>query len=244
MVNLNYNALQLSLEKRLTRSLTILANYTYSKSLDTMPYGGGVTGVPNGSYLSPMPWYMPGFHQNDYGPSEFDHTHNFVISYVWALPTLSGRSQFVRRVLGDWKVSGIVSAYTGDPFTGLAGMDQSQTSLGSDRLVDLGGNHYLSGACSGAAPCVNWLNPGSFALPAREHSVTSGKIACAGLASSIGTSDSLRISRWVSKSASSFEQSFSTCSTIQTFKIPATLLPAEGSGKSSAPTIRELANWR
>lgn len=165
VVNLNYNALQLSLEKRLTHNLTILANYTYSKSLDTMPYGGGVTGVPNGSYVSPMPWYMPGFHQNDYGPSEFDHTHNFVVSYVWALPTLEGKNGFVHRVLGDWEVTGIVSAYTGDPFTVLAGSDQSQTALGSDRLVDLGGNHYLSGACSAAAPCVNWLNPNSFALP-------------------------------------------------------------------------------
>jgi hypothetical protein len=61
--------------------------------------------------------------------------------------------------------SGILSAFTGDPLTALAGLDRAQTGLGSDRAVDLGGNHYLVGACANSAPCVTWLNPAAFALP-------------------------------------------------------------------------------
>jgi hypothetical protein len=163
--NSNYNALQLTLEKRLTHDLTILANYTYSKSMDDLPFGAGMTGVPNGSYVSPMPWNMPGFHQNDYGTSEFDHTHVFVVSYVWNLPGLPKQSRFTRGLLGNWEWSGIVSASTGDPVGVLAGADQSQTALGADRVVDLSSNHYLFGACQNSAPCVNWLNPNAFGLP-------------------------------------------------------------------------------
>ncbi len=36
-INSSYNALQISLEKRLTHGFTILANYTYAKSLDDQP---------------------------------------------------------------------------------------------------------------------------------------------------------------------------------------------------------------
>jgi hypothetical protein len=39
------------------------------------------------------------------------------------------------------------------------------TASGVDRPVYLGGSPYLSGPCQGSAPCVNWLNPDSFALP-------------------------------------------------------------------------------
>jgi len=164
VVNSNYNSLQLTLEKRFTRDLTILANYTYSKSLDTLPAGGGVSGVPNGNF-SPVPWYMPGFHQMDYGPSEFDRTHNFVLSYVWKTPTLAGQNRLVRGAVGNWEWSGIVSAYTGDPITIFAGDDFSQTAMDGDRAVLLSGSQRLSGACADAAPCKNWINPGAFGLP-------------------------------------------------------------------------------
>src|SRR5262249_14007605 len=43
-INSIYHSLQLSVEKRLSHGLTVLANYTWSKSLDDLPPGAGVTG--------------------------------------------------------------------------------------------------------------------------------------------------------------------------------------------------------
>jgi hypothetical protein len=46
----------------------LLANYTYSKSLDTFPQGADPTGNTGGSDPSPISFYDPGRRNFDYGP--------------------------------------------------------------------------------------------------------------------------------------------------------------------------------
>jgi hypothetical protein len=159
-INASYHSLQLSAEKRLSGGLMILANYTWSKSLDDLPPGAGVTGFDTSSAL---PWDDQNRHRFDYGPSEFDHKHRFVASYVWQLPSLKGRSALVRGFLGDWQLSGLFQAQSGRPATILSGQDNSKTTIGQDRAV-VSGNPYGPGACAraGVAPCRDWLNPASF----------------------------------------------------------------------------------
>ena len=164
-VNSGYNSAQITAQKRYSHGLTILANYTWSKSIDTLPYGQGVTSVSAGSN-SPIPWNFAGRHQYDRGPSEFDHTQRFVTSYVYDLPKLASRNSFIKTLAGGWQVSGILTYQTGGPLTLLAGKDQSQTGIGADRASYLGGPEYGSGACGSSAPCVNYLVPSSFGLPA------------------------------------------------------------------------------
>jgi hypothetical protein len=164
-VNSNYHSLQVTMEKRFSHGYSILANYTWSKSIDDLPWSGGVTSV-GGDTVSTLPWYDPNFHSMDRGPSEFDRTHVFVASNVWELPRLAGMNRAVRAVAGGWQLNGIVKLQSGDPLTIMAGTDRSQTALGRDRAQDLGGDHRLSGPCANAAPCVNWINPSSFGLPA------------------------------------------------------------------------------
>lgn len=170
-INSSYNSLQVTGQKRLSsggprilRGASILASYTYSKSLDDAPWGMGA-GSLTVSGVSTLPWYYPNRHQNDYGPSEFDHTQNFVLSYVWQLPGMRNSNSFVHDVLGNWTLSGILTAQSGAPLTIFAGKDQSQTGLGRDRAVQVG-VPYGSGACKNRAPCVDFLNPNSFQLPA------------------------------------------------------------------------------
>src|SRR5580692_512585 len=130
-VNANYNALQTSLEKRMSHGFTLLANYTYSKSLDDLPFGEGVTGFDTG--YSALPFNDPGRHAFDYGPSSFDHTHVFTGSYVWQSPTLSGHSSLIHHLFGDYELGGIVSAASGRPITVLQGTELSGTGIGNDR---------------------------------------------------------------------------------------------------------------
>ncbi len=165
-INSHYNSLQLNLERRLAQTgffhgVTILANYTYSKAIDDLPVGAGV----EATNVSALPFNAPGRHQFDTGVSDFDHTHLFVLSYNWQLPALKGHSAWMTALLGRWETSGILTLQSGDSFTVLAGKDQSQTGLSEDRAVLLG-SAYGTGGCVNVSPCLNWLNPSSFGLPA------------------------------------------------------------------------------
>ena len=178
--NSSYNALQLTLEKRFNQSrflhdATLMANYTYSKSIDTVPAGSGVEGVTP----SPIPYWMPGRHQMDRGVSEFNHTHNVVISYDWPLPRLAALNGLARAFLGSWELTGILTAQSGFPFTVTAGKDQSLTGLGQDRGV-ITGPPKGSGACGNRVPCVDFLNRSSFTLPAIGTFGNIGKNSLAG----------------------------------------------------------------
>jgi hypothetical protein len=172
-INANYHSLQVSGEKRMSHGLTVLANYTYSKSMDDLPFGEGVAGFDTG--YSTLPLSNPNRHRFDYGPSSFDHTHVFSGSYVWQLPSLSQANRVVRHVLGDWQVGGIISAATGRPITVLQGTELSGTGIGNDRgtyctgkgaagdACQAGITAYGSNSCAGVtATCVSWLNAAAF----------------------------------------------------------------------------------
>ncbi len=97
----NYNSLQASL-RHTTRSLELMAAYTYGKSLDDSSSLAEPV-YPMGAALSKA-------------ISAFDLRHNFVASYRYALPL----AQLVRvqnRLTTGWSVSGITRFSTGLPVT-------------------------------------------------------------------------------------------------------------------------------
>ena len=101
MGNSNYNALQLTL-KRTRGALTVLASYTFSKSMDWS------------SNLQEQ--VDPYNYRKQYGISHFDITHNFVASYGYQLPLeklLRARGKLVE----GWALSGITRFSTGLPVT-------------------------------------------------------------------------------------------------------------------------------
>jgi hypothetical protein len=157
----NYNALQLSAEKRMSKGLTILANYTWSRSLDDLPFGEGVSGFDTG--YSVLPFTDPNRHHFDYGPSGFDRTHVFTASYVWQLPGFS-ENKLLHAVIGNWEWGGIFSAASGRPITVLQGTNISGTNIGNDRGTIIGGvDPYSSTSCAGVTvACKSWLNPAAF----------------------------------------------------------------------------------
>jgi Carboxypeptidase regulatory-like domain/TonB dependent receptor len=172
-INSSYQSLQVSGEKRMSHGLTVLANYTFSKSLDDLPFGEGVAGFDNG--YSALPLSDPNRHRFDYGPSAFDHRHVFTGSYVWQLPSFQRSNRLVHHLLGDWQVGGIVSAASARPITVLQGTEISGTGIGQDRgtyctgkggagdSCQAGISAYGSNSCAGVtATCVSWLNAAAF----------------------------------------------------------------------------------
>jgi hypothetical protein len=160
-VNASYHALQMSAEKRMSHGFTILANYTYSKSLDDLPFGEGVSGFDTG--YSALPLNNLNRHQFDYGPSSFDHTHVFTGSYVWQSPSLRSSGSLIHHLLGDYELGGIISAASGRPITVLQGTELSGTGIGNDRGTLISGvGTYSSTTCGTTVSCVSWLNPAAF----------------------------------------------------------------------------------
>lgn len=104
-----YNSLQMSLTRRLSKGLQLLASYTYAKSLDNAS-GQAVfdTSTILGNQFDD---------RANRGVSDFDRTHRFVLSYLWDLPrpAFAARSTAGRRLLSDWQVAGIITAMSGMP---------------------------------------------------------------------------------------------------------------------------------
>lgn len=160
-INASYHSLQTSVEKRMSHGFTILANYTYSKSLDDLPFGEGVSGFDTG--YSALPLNNLGRHKFDYGPSSFDHTHVFTGSYVWQSPSLRNSSSLIHHLFGDYELGGIVSAASGRPITVLQGTELSGTGIGNDRGTFVAGvSPYSANTCGTTIHCVSWLNPAAF----------------------------------------------------------------------------------
>jgi hypothetical protein len=184
--NSSYNSLQVTAEKRFSRNFTLLTNYTWSKSIDDVPWATspttvGVQAAGGSSYVSPIPWYLPGRHQFDRGPSEFDHTHRLVASFIWQLPKLANAPRALRYAAGNWQLTGMLTGQSGGPITVIAGKDLSGDALNADRGVYLGGiDPYGANACGNKAPCINYLNPAAFALPAQGTYGNMGKGALRG----------------------------------------------------------------
>ena len=225
--NAIYNSLQLTLQKRFAHGVSVLANYTYQKSLDTVPPSSGGTGAgaTGGTGGEPLPWFTPGNKQLDYGTSDFNRQHVFVVSYLWDIPKPATGNKFLTALVGNWELSGIVTAETGLPFTVFAGKDISQTGLNVDRGVYLGGDPLGNAACH-SAPCVNWLNPAAFGLPAAGTVGNVGKDPLGGPGMFNWEPEFSRTSRSPSAGARSCAANSSTHLTILTLRTQATTIRA------------------
>jgi hypothetical protein len=115
--NSTYHALQTSLRRRFARGFSMLASYTFSKTLDDVS-SFNITGSASQSTagendLAQNPFDLSAEH----GRSMFDARHRFVISYQWELPFFRGENSWRGRILGGWQVNGITTFMTGTPFT-------------------------------------------------------------------------------------------------------------------------------
>jgi hypothetical protein len=152
----NYNALQLQLNRRFTKGLTFLANYTFSKALDNcsldLTTGGGCE------------------YQNAYAPSatyalaQFDQAQRVVVAGSYDLPFGDGRSYLdhggvANFFVGGWTASESFSANTGFPFTVLA--STPNPALSGSLFANVSGNPKAS------SPTISqWFNVAAFSNPA------------------------------------------------------------------------------
>ncbi len=102
-----YHAMQVNLKRRLTNNFLFDVGYTWSKLLDF----GSSRGYELPNITTP---------NLNYGPADFDIRNVLVVDYVWNLPYANHSSNWlVRNAFGDWQVSGVTQAQTGQPLSSI-----------------------------------------------------------------------------------------------------------------------------
>jgi hypothetical protein len=136
--NSNYNALQVTANKRLPEKISFSAAYTWSKILD-------VADTPTTAVNPNL-----NVRERDYGPAGFNVKHNLSLSYVYSLPTfpMERRGTFAKQAFTGWQISGIASFISGQPqainYIFSTATDVTGASgVGVDSRVDLSCNPNL-----------------------------------------------------------------------------------------------------
>ena len=147
-----YNGLQISIERRFATGLQFGLAYTLSRSEDN---GSSLTDVLPNAYDDRGYW----------GLSDFDRTHVFIANYIYELPFLKGSSSWMRRLLGNWEISGVYQAQSGTPFSVRKNVDYAGVGPGSgNQFWNLTGDPHLE-----PGPFTNsavWFNKAAFSQPA------------------------------------------------------------------------------
>ena len=100
----SYNALQMTLARRITTGLTLNSQYTFSRSF-------GNTAGSNEARTAAIPDNF----EADRGYNNFDVRHTFNFSALYKLPFGKGAADWTWKLLGDWEIGGIINARSGLP---------------------------------------------------------------------------------------------------------------------------------
>jgi hypothetical protein len=156
-VNAEYNALSFKVTKRFSHGLSVLSNYTWSKSIDDS------SGIRVQGYDSLFP-------QNSYciecerGLSAFNVPQRWVTSVLYNLPVGKGqmlniKNGFLDAVIGGWQVGGTTTWQGGVPLSlTIGGIDNSLTDEAYDRP------NYVSGSAYNSPQSVDggWYNRSAY----------------------------------------------------------------------------------
>ncbi|QHS52613.1 TonB-dependent receptor [Edaphobacter sp. 12200R-103] len=151
-----YDAGYVNVRRRAAKGLSLLANYTWSKSLSNAP-----------DFRSPM--FEASIPQNnndlaaEKGPA-CDVRSRFVLSAIYDVPGWA-RNGFTRSITSNWRTSAIVQLQTGFPLTISVFGDTANagTALGENPVrANVTGKPVFG---PGTRNAVRWFNPAAFAAP-------------------------------------------------------------------------------
>jgi hypothetical protein len=156
----NYNSLQASITKRMTKGLSLSFNYVWSHMLDDMDSSGW------GSRAGPQDFQIASIPGANYSNSNFDVRHAFKGYAVYELPFGRGRmllnsNALLDELAGGWQLSGTLVLSTGNPFTVTNSQNNTYAQAGSSYP------NWVPGVSTKPTnrSIQNWFNPGAFAQP-------------------------------------------------------------------------------
>jgi Carboxypeptidase regulatory-like domain/TonB dependent receptor len=147
--NSDYNSLQVTLTKKYSHGLYLVAGYTYAHAIDTATNNVAASaGVPQNSTN----------YNGDRGNADFDIRHRFTIAATYVIPSVKSKFQ----LLEGWQLSTVAMLEGGEPFT-LADFNDDVSATGefSDRWNITGPGSAIT--WSSSTP-LNFIDPSTFTL--------------------------------------------------------------------------------
>ena len=158
--NSNYHGLQFSAQQRFSNASRVDVAYTWSKNL---------TDSPNDRTTSPQNTYDI---RSEYQRATLDRRHVFNASYIYELPFFTQQQDFVGKVLGGWQASGIITVYSGVPFTATtSNFDPAGVGLINANPAER--PNLLCDPNDGAPHTIQWVTSACF-VPNAANTVANG----------------------------------------------------------------------
>ena len=173
----NYNSLNVKAEHRGT-NLTVLAAYTWSKSMDIKSSAASINGDAAGWIAEQNAHDI----KADYARSSYDVGQRLAVSFIGELPVGRGKmfagnvNRGVDAAIGGWQLSGIGIFQGGFPFT-IEATDIGFVNWAYAERANQVGNPYPSGFTKGPK---HWFSTSAFAQPAPGYFGNSSRNAVRG----------------------------------------------------------------
>ena len=155
-----YHALQIQVQKRMSYGLSGQVSYTWGRTIDNA--SGSTDGDQFKNGLSSLFFFDSRVRR---GPSDFNQTHNVVLSYTWDIPNPKAPSVLGWAASG-WEFGGIFSANSGVPFTVTIAPDP----LGMNSTDGFSFPDKVRG-CNPVQGGINYVNLNCFTLPAATPAI-------------------------------------------------------------------------
>ena len=156
-----FNALTVEANHRVSPGLSFDFSYTLSHSIDDASDAGPTNAelnLPQNIYAN-----NPAVEK---ASSSFDHRNRFVGNVLYDLPFAKGTSGWVHTVAAGWRVSGILIAQSGAPFTVNLSPSNDVSNIGLVTGNNLERPNVAFGSNNGPKTAGEWFNTAAFSLPA------------------------------------------------------------------------------
>jgi Carboxypeptidase regulatory-like domain len=146
----HYNGLLSSIQKRVSKGVTVNANWTWSHCISVQQ------GYDSKSDVTSTNPYNPLF---DRGNCDADRRHITNITAVYQLPRVDFGNKIVKQAISDWQISGIYQFRSGQPLTVRNGTDRALTGVNQQRADVILPDSVYTG---NSGPNAIYLNPKAF----------------------------------------------------------------------------------
>jgi len=122
-MSLDYNAVQLNVQRRLSHGLQTGFAYTYASGVGYTGYDPYTDQIGGKAAIKARYW----------GPTAENRKHNMIVNYSYDIPSFT-ENAFIKPIVRDWQVSGVTRLLSGAPITpgcssNNAGIQNSNPSL-------------------------------------------------------------------------------------------------------------------
>lgn len=149
----NYHSVQISAQRRFSRSNQVNLAYTWAKNL---------TNSQNEFSTAPQNTYGI---KDEYARANLDRRHVLSVNYIYELPLFEHQNGAVGKLLGGWQISGITYFQTGLGFTATTNIDPAGLGVLSNSPSGFRPDVICNPNSGGARTFAQWFNTACFANP-------------------------------------------------------------------------------